>query len=181
MVTIEIDRRMEGTILDIGGGGEGIIGQAYGARVTAIDNRQEELDEAPGGFCKLLMDARQLAFAEAVFDHVTAFYSLMYMEEATQRQAILEAARVLRPGGRLHIWDADIREAAPKPFLAELVAVVNGKPIPVTYGVVKEETGQNALLFRRYGEEAGLSLLEHSQAQGHFYLCFGNDKNMGRD
>ena len=33
-------------MLDIGGGGEGVIGRLYGRQVVAIDNRQEELDEA---------------------------------------------------------------------------------------------------------------------------------------
>ena len=44
---INIDYDLKGSILDIGGGGEAIIGQMYGDRVTAIDNRQEELEEAP--------------------------------------------------------------------------------------------------------------------------------------
>lgn|GEM_PF-1587750 len=36
-------------ILDLGGGGEGVIGQLRGRQVTAVDIRQEELDEAPAG------------------------------------------------------------------------------------------------------------------------------------
>ena len=50
-------KELDGTVLDIGGGGEGIIGRLYADQVTAIDNRQEELDEAPGACRKLLMDA----------------------------------------------------------------------------------------------------------------------------
>lgn len=53
---INIDYDLKGSILDIGGGGEAIIGQMYGDKVTAIDNRQEELDEAPNCCTKLLMD-----------------------------------------------------------------------------------------------------------------------------
>ena len=48
---ISIEKEMTGEILDIGGGGEGIIGRVYGQQVTAIDNIQEELDEAPSS-CK---------------------------------------------------------------------------------------------------------------------------------
>ena len=44
---ITLKKELTGSILDIGGGGEGIIGRLYGSRVTAIDNREEELDEAP--------------------------------------------------------------------------------------------------------------------------------------
>ena len=37
----------EGIILDIGGGGEGVIGQKFGNKVIAIDPVLEELEEAP--------------------------------------------------------------------------------------------------------------------------------------
>lgn len=37
---IQLNRELAGKILDIGGGGEGIIGRLYGRQVTAIDNRQ---------------------------------------------------------------------------------------------------------------------------------------------
>lgn len=36
-------------ILDIGGGGEGIIGMRYSNRVISIDTRKDELEEAPTG------------------------------------------------------------------------------------------------------------------------------------
>ena len=49
---IILEHELEGSILDIGGGGEGTIGRLYGTQVIAIDNRQEELDEAPEGFEK---------------------------------------------------------------------------------------------------------------------------------
>lgn len=62
MAVIQVNRELQGKILDIGGGGEGIIGRVYGAQVVAIDNRQEELDEAPDGFEKILMDASRLSF-----------------------------------------------------------------------------------------------------------------------
>ena len=35
--------------LDLGGGGEGVIGRIYREWVVAIDTRQDELDEAPDG------------------------------------------------------------------------------------------------------------------------------------
>lgn len=50
---IKIESDLKGSILDVGGGGEAVIGQVYGDRVTAIDNRQEELDEAPTCCTKL--------------------------------------------------------------------------------------------------------------------------------
>ena len=71
---ISIDKEMTGEILDIGGGGEGIIGRVYGQQVTAIDNIQEELDEAPSSCKKMLMDASELEFSDETFDHVTFFF-----------------------------------------------------------------------------------------------------------
>ena len=41
------DVELSGRILDIGGGGEGIIGLLKGERVVAIDRREAELKGAP--------------------------------------------------------------------------------------------------------------------------------------
>ena len=73
-----------GSILDIGGGGEGVIGRVYKEAVTAIDNMQEELDEAPDCCKKLLMNATALDFCDKSFDNVTFFYSLMVYEHGNK-------------------------------------------------------------------------------------------------
>lgn len=112
---ISIQHDLNGSILDIGGGGEGVIGQIYGHKVIAIDNRQEELDEAPDCCEKRLMDATDLLFSDESFDNVTFFYSLMYMTKDTQKKAINEAVRVLKQGGRLLIWDSQFPVAHPDP------------------------------------------------------------------
>lgn len=101
MNRIILSKNIKGTILDIGSGGEGIIGRSYKTQVTAIDNRQEELDEAPEGFTKLLMDACDLKFSDSTFDNVTFFYTLMYIENEKHRKALEEAYRVLKDGGYL--------------------------------------------------------------------------------
>ena len=88
MTTLWLTQELTGSILDVGGGGEGIIGRRYGSAVTVIDNRQEELDEAPCSCRKLRMDASSLSFAGASFENVTFFYSLMYMNRPVQSAAI---------------------------------------------------------------------------------------------
>ena len=113
---IVIDKELNGKILDIGGGGEGIIGRLYTNQVVAIDIRQDELDEAPTGFEKILMDATHLKFKDNFFDHITSFYTLMFMNTEDQKRAVLEAARVLKNNGEFHIWDCDILSAYPEPF-----------------------------------------------------------------
>ena len=52
---IILRKELKGSILDIGGGGEAFIGRTYGEQVVAIDHSQEELDEAPSGFKKILI------------------------------------------------------------------------------------------------------------------------------
>lgn len=168
--SLSLEKTLTGPILDLGGGGEGIIGRIYCQQATAIDNRQEELDEAPDGPKKLLMDAAALTFEDASFQHVTAFFSFMYMPHTVQTQAIAQAARVLRPGGTLHIWDAEISSAFPDPFLMELDIDAAGTPVHTTYGIVKEDAVQNVGHFLRLCQSSHLKLADGQEHDGWFYL-----------
>ncbi len=172
MTTIRIDQELNGRILDLGGGGEGVIGRIYGDRVTAIDNRQEELDDVPGGFIKLVMDATNLSFSDASFDHVTSFYTMMYIHKPQQAEAIREAARVLKDGGQLHIWDADIASAYPDPFLAELDICAAALRLHTTYGIIEPDAKQSSASLCRLCKAAKLTLSEKREYYGHFYLSF---------
>lgn len=101
----------EGYILDIGGGGEGVIGQLKGPDVIAIDIRLEELEEAPPGPLKIVMDARTLLFLDCSFSTVTSFFTLMYVREWEEKAKILaEVSRVLKPGGRFILWEVDLSD-----------------------------------------------------------------------
>lgn len=168
--SLSLGKTLTGPILDLGGGGEGVIGRIYRQQAVAIDNRPEELDEAPDGPQKLLMDAAALTFEDASFQHVTAFFSFMYMPHAVQAQAVAEAARVLRPGGSLHIWDGEIQSACPEPFLMELDIDADGTAVHTTYGVVREDAAQNADHFLRLCQDAQLNLAERQEHSGWFYL-----------
>lgn len=171
---ISLNREIKGSILDIGGGGEGIMGRLYGGLVTAIDNCQEELDEAPGGYEKILMDGTSLTFEDNRFCNVTFFYTLMYMQKEEQAQAIREAARVLKSGGRLYIWDTEVISAYPEPFCAELDIALPKERIHTTYGVVKMDT-QDRKSIETMCVEAGLLIVNAEEKQGHFYLCCGKN------
>lgn len=169
---ITLDQNLRGRILDVGGGGEGVIGRRWGRQVTAIDNRQEELDEAPDCCEKRLMDAAALDFPDAAFDHVTCFFSLLFMDRDTQAQAIREAVRVLRSGGCLHIWDTPVVQAAPEPFLIDLDIDIAGTPLHTTYGIIKEDAAQSAAGFTAMAKAAGLTP-EAAETDGRtFYLRF---------
>src|SRR5579864_4997675 len=68
------DFQASGYILDIGGGGEGIIGLMKPSQVIAIDLSKQELEDAPAGPLKIIMDATDLKFLDTSFDTATAFF-----------------------------------------------------------------------------------------------------------
>ena len=75
-----------------------------GARMSAIDiaptfiaHASEEEARAPLGIDYRAADALALPFADGSFDFATAFMSMM--DVARPERAVVEAARVLRPGG----------------------------------------------------------------------------------
>lgn len=166
---IEIKKDLQGSILDVGGGGECVIGQIYGRQVIAIDRLQEELDEAPDCCAKRVMDAADLSFPDHSFDNVTFFYSLMYMGNAVQERAIREAWRVLRPGGKLHIWDCDIRSAYPEPHIVELDIVSEALHIHTSYGIVKDEA-QDCASVVEHLKRLGRCELHASRHEDQFFI-----------
>lgn len=171
---INIDYDLKGSILDIGGGGEAIIGQMYGDRVTAIDNRQEELDEAPNCCTKLLMDAEKLSFFDGSFDNVTFFYTLMYMSEEIQRKAIFEATRVLKTGGIMCIWDCAISSAYPEHFVVDLDIQFTDKRIHTSYGIVKLDP-QSSDSISQLLKNAGLNIVSLKEESGQFNITCRKD------
>lgn len=166
---ITIHEDLTGSILDIGGGGEGVIGRVYGQKVIAIDNRQEELDEAPDCCEKRLMDATDLLFSDETFDNVTFFYSLMYMTKDTQKRAISEAARVLKQGGRMFIWDSQFPAAHPDPHIVHLDIHFADKTIHTSYGIVKDEE-QRLEDFVHFIKLNRLRLEHISKEDDHFFI-----------
>jgi ubiquinone/menaquinone biosynthesis C-methylase UbiE len=111
---ISIQEIPTGRVIDIGGGGEGVIAQAGGARVVAIDKRSSEIYEARDKARDVpwvVADAAALPFAGHSFDNATAFFSCMYMPGDLQEKVFSETRRVLKEGGQFWIWDAHM---APK-------------------------------------------------------------------
>ena len=95
-------------ILDIGGGGEGIIGQLKGKQVIAIDPNKRELENAADGPLKIVMDANELLFLDDSFQVVTSFFTLMYIKAPQHEKVFEEVYRVLRSGGRFLVWDLEL-------------------------------------------------------------------------
>jgi ubiquinone/menaquinone biosynthesis C-methylase UbiE len=159
-VSLEVkDFASDGPILDIGGGGEGVIGRLKGSRVVAIDLYQEELDEAPNGPQKIVMDARQLTFPEDSFGAVTAFFSLMYMKTRQDHERVMkEAWRVLKPGGHLLVWEIDLAnrpQTRQERYMVRLRYRVGNFEKGTAYGARWPSEARGEAYYRQLAREAG--------------------------
>jgi ubiquinone/menaquinone biosynthesis C-methylase UbiE len=163
----------QGLVLDIGGGGEGVIGQLKGNQVVAVDLSKRELEEAPGEpLLKIVMDARDLKFLDKTFDTATVFFTFMYIAPADHAKVFEEIHRVLRPGGRLLIWEAVFPQKAEPGELYVMYPLhiqLPGKDISTGYGV-KIIEGQGAEHFLELAKSAGFEVVSRKDEAGWFHL-----------
>ena len=119
-----------GSVLEVGIG-TGLALDFYGAhvRVTGIDLSAEMLREAEAKARKRRlknlsglhqMDARQIAFPDASFDHVAAMHIMSVVPEP--ERVLDEIARVTRPGGSVMIANHFAGRAAEGWAIAERLA-----------------------------------------------------------
>ncbi len=163
----------QGLILDIGGGGEGIIGQLKGKQVVAVDLLKRELEEAPGEpLLKIVMDARDLKFLDKTFPTATVFFTFMYINPTDHAKVFEEIHRVLAPGGRLLIWDAEFpMEADPKQLsvLFPLHITLPKTEINTGYGV-RLVKGQGMAHFIDLAQKTGFEVIAPKAEKGWFQL-----------
>ncbi len=161
-VTVD-DFEAEGHILDIGGGREGVIGRLKGAQVIAIDPNKRELEEAPPGPLKIVMDATDLKFLDGTFDTVTSFFTLMYIDAPDHEKVFGEVFRVLKQGGRFLIWDAVVppRGDEDKDVVAFTISVKLPKEEVATgYGVRWPRKERNLSYYLGLAREVGFEVVE---------------------
>ncbi|MDW7643797.1 MAG: class I SAM-dependent methyltransferase [Desulfuromonadales bacterium] len=70
-----------------------------GIAVTGLDVSREALACAPDSLCTIVAPAEKMPIEDGRFDVILFIVSLQFMED--YRRALSEAARVLRPGGRI--------------------------------------------------------------------------------
>ena len=161
---IEIkDIKNKGFILDIGGGGEGIIGYLKGKQVIAIDPKKRELENASSGPLKIIMDARELKFLDESFETVTAFYSLMYMNEETQQTVLEEAYRVLKSKGEFIFWEISLKQPfdrSKRGYIIPLKVKLPDTVIETGYGNPWPEDSHDLNYYEQLAEGIGFSILE---------------------
>ncbi len=160
----------DGFILDLGGGGEGIIGRLNGSQVVAIDTRKEELTETHNQALNVVMDAAELTFLPRSFDVCTAFFSLMYMPKRIHRKVFEEVSRVLKDNGRFLIWDVRIPEsvAANGTFYMDLKVRLPNDEVNTGYGVRWQ--AQSLEYFREMAMLTGFKVIKESNKGETFYL-----------
>lgn len=168
----------EGYILDIGGGGEGMIGRLKGEKVIAIDKRREELQEAPEGPLKIVMDAKDLQFLDNTFETVTSFFALMYVINTDRENVVREVLRVLKPGGKFLIWDMVIPpkgDNVKEIFGAPIVIKIGNGEVRTGYGVKWEGREQDVQYYLGLAEKVGFEVVEKEEGNP-FYLTLRKAK-----
>ena len=169
------DFESSGFILDIGGGGEGIIGILKGSHVIAIDLRKEELEEAPPGPLKIVMDARDLQFLDGAFATATAFFSLMYLKSRRDQQTALEEVfRVLQPGGQFLIWDVIVPQRPEGEqrdvYAARLRVSVRDRTIGTGYGQPWPPETRDLVFYLDLAAEVGFRITEQREDERLIFL-----------
>jgi len=165
--------RLEGLILDIGGGGQGVIGQFKKDKVIAIDHNKRELEEAPEGGLKIIMDAGELKFLNNTFDTVTSFFTFMYIPKSEHQKIFKEIYRVLKKDGNLVLWDVIIPKRENQiyeMFSLPLKIKTNDKELDAGYGVFWGKKEQNSEYFQELSKKVGFSEVEFISDDQIFYL-----------
>ena len=159
-----------GFILDIGGGGQGIIGKLNGRQVVAIDKNERELKETQNEALKVVMDATDLKFLSQSFDVCASFFSLMYVQKKAHLKVFREAHRVLKENGRFLLWDVEMPKKFGdyKAFMVRLEVRLPDGEMEAGYGVKWQE--QNIEHFKELAKKTMFKIVDEWRKGEIFYL-----------
>lgn len=177
-VTLD-DFAAEGYILAIGGGGEGSIGRVKGSQVISVDISKRELEEAPNGPLKIIMDARDLKFLDNAFNTVTSFFTLMYINGSDHEKVFAEMFRVLKPGGKLLLWGAIIPKQTDQNqtrVLVPLTIKLPDKVVRTGYGVRLPLQAHDLDYYTKLAEKVGFKVeLQEAEKQVYHIIAQKNE------
>lgn len=170
------DFKVDGLILDIGGGGEGVIGQLKGDQVISIDLYKEELEDAPSTNLKIVMDATDLKFLDKTFDAAAIFYTMMYIPAEKHEKVFLELYRTLKPGAKLRIWDVNLptrKDDKKKGVIYPFTFRLPNKTIETGYGAAwAKNEEQNMAYYIKIAEKIGFKTIDKKEEKPSFYVEF---------
>ena len=152
----------------------GAAGRESSAGSTAGRSRPStyapELEETRNDALKIVMNATDLKFLDDTFAAVTVFFTMMYVSDENKPRVLSEAYRVLKPGGSLHVWDANIPgDAGDKEyFVIPLRVLMPGETVETGYGSSLRRQSANTI--REMAEEAGFSTVREESGEHTFYL-----------
>lgn len=128
-----------GKIIDVGGGGEGLVSRIGGTQVCAVDIDMNKIREAQihGLSSQLLLAAAQtLPVKDSSFDMATLWFSLGFMRDwPAKEQVVDEVARVLKPEGLISILGATIDCSEDRFVLKGEFSFPDGTISQMSYGV----------------------------------------------
>jgi ubiquinone/menaquinone biosynthesis C-methylase UbiE len=129
-----------GRIIDVGGGGEGLVSRIRGPQVCAVDIDMNKIREAQiYGFESqwLLADGQALAAKDASFDTATLWFSLGFIRDwSAKEQVVDEIVRVLKPDGLISILGATIDCSEERFVLRGKFSFPDGSISQMSYGLV---------------------------------------------
>jgi ubiquinone/menaquinone biosynthesis C-methylase UbiE len=129
----------EGLIIDIGGGGEGLVSRIETTRVCAVDINLDKIREAMihGHVSQwILSDGRMLSVKDERFSAATLWFSLGYVRDwASKTQVMSEVARVLKQSGHISILGAKIVCSEARFVLRTHLHFPDGSVSQMSYGM----------------------------------------------
>lgn len=152
--------RADGFILDLGGGGEGIVGKLNGQQVIAIDTSEEELQETNNDALKVVMDANELKFLPESFAACTAFFCMMYIPKEKHFEVFKQVYRVLKTDGKFLLWDVKMpkRQNNLRVFAIRLRIKLPDQEVETGYGTVWDKT-QDLEYFEQLAKSTGFKAI----------------------
>jgi ubiquinone/menaquinone biosynthesis C-methylase UbiE len=111
-------------------------------------------------------------FLDKVFPTATVFFTFMYIDPADHAKVFQELHRVLAPGGRLFIWDAEIpAKTDPRQLYVMFPLHVSLPKTEINTGYdVKIVEGQGPAHFIETARRAGFEVVAQKSDKGWFQL-----------